>query len=254
MIWFKRSLIILALIAVWSLCSWAGLVNAYLLPAPWKIAVLTWEMVLDGSLWIHIRISLVRVVLGFGLAFCLAFPTAILVGLNRTCLELLETPLEFVRHIPPLATTPLLILWMGIGEASKLTIIVLATFFPIFLNTVSGVIQCDVRLIEVGHVLGLGRVSKIVRIILPSALPVIIVGMRLGLGYSWRALIGAELLAATAGLGYMIIDAEELARPDKVLVGIIIIGALGHLMDKGFSRASRLLIPWQEMQEGHGRP
>jgi sulfonate transport system permease protein len=249
----KRWLIFLVLAAVWSLCSLSGLVNAYLLPAPWKIASLAWGLLADRSLWHHIRTSMVRVILGFGVAFLLAFPAAILVGLNRTCLEILETPLEFVRHVPPLATTPLLILWMGIGEASKLSVIVLATFFPIFLNTVSGVTRCDTRLVEVGCVLGLGRFSRLTRIVLPSALPVIIVGMRIGLGYSWRALIGAELLAATAGLGYMIIEAEELARPDKVLVGIFAIGALGLLMDRGFSSACRRLIPWMEIREGHVR-
>lgn len=251
MTWVKRSLLIVLLVVAWSLCSMAGLVNTYLLPAPWKIVLLASNMVFDGSLWQHIRISLFRVILGFGIAFGLAFPLAVLVGLNRACFELLETPMEFIRHIPPLATTPLLILWLGIGEASKLTVIVLATFFPIFLNTISGVTQCDHKLIEVGHVLGVGRFDRIFRIILPAALPVIIVGMRLGLGYSWRALIGAELLAATAGLGYMIIEAEELARPDIVLVGIVTIGALGHMLDVLFSWLSRQLTPWQEEKAGH---
>jgi sulfonate transport system permease protein len=251
MIWAKRSLVILSLLAAWSLCAQAGLFNAYLLPPPWKIAALAGRMLLDGSLWQNIRISLLRVFAGFSIAFALAFPLAILVGLNRACFELLETPLEFVRHIPPLATTPLLILWLGIGEGSKLAVIVLATFFPIFLNTISGVTQCDKKLIEVGQVIGLGRVAQVVRIILPAALPVIIVGMRLGLGYSWRALIGAELLAATAGLGYMIIEAEELARPDIVLVGIIAIGALGHLLDGLFSKVTKRLIPWQAAEEIH---
>jgi sulfonate transport system permease protein len=253
MIWAKRAIVILSLLAAWSLCTQAGLFNAYLLPPPGKIAALAGRMLLDGSLWQNIRISLVRVMVGFGIAFALAFPLAVLVGLNRACFELLETPLEFVRHIPPLATTPLLILWLGIGEGSKLAVIVLATFFPIFLNTVSGVTQCDKGLIEVGHVLGLGRLERIRRIILPSALPVIIVGMRLGLGYSWRALIGAELLAATAGLGYMIIEAEELARPDIVLVGIIAIGLLGHLLDGLFSRVTRRLIPWQRAEAAYGQ-
>jgi sulfonate transport system permease protein len=248
MIWVKRSIVIVLIVAVWGICSRAGLVNDYLLPAPWKIGALAWDLACDGTLWRNIRISLYRVFLGFGITFCIAFPLAVLIGLSRLCLELLETPLEFVRHIPPLATTPLLILWLGIGEASKLAVIVLATFFPVFLNTISGVSQCDSKLIEVGQVLGLRPFERIVRIILPSALPVIIVGMRLGFGYSWRALIGAELLAATAGLGYMIIEAEELARPDIVLVGIITIGTLGHLLDAFFLKLSRRIIPWQDME------
>ncbi len=251
--WFKRFIVIVLIVAAWGFCSGMGLVNDYLLPPPWKIAALTWDMLIEGILWNHIQVSMQRVFEGFFITFGLAFPLAILVGLNRLCLELLETPLEFVRHIPPLATTPLLILWLGIGESSKLAVIVLATFFPIFLNTVNGVTRCDAKLIEVGQALGMGPIQRIGRIILPSALPVIITGMRLGFGYSWRALIGAELLAATAGLGYMIMEAEELARPDIVLVGIITIGTLGHLLDNVFLGLSRRLIPWQEMEPNHVR-
>jgi sulfonate transport system permease protein len=250
----KRSILIVLLIAIWSFLSADGLVNAFLLPAPWEIAALARDMLLDGSLLHNIRVSLLRVISGFSIAFGFAFPLAVLVGLNRVCFELFETPLEFIRHIPPLATTPLLILWLGIGESSKMAVIVLSTFFPVFLNTVNGVAHCDNKLIEVGHVLGLNRYKRIVRIILPAALPVIIVGMRLGLGYAFRALIGAELLAATAGLGYMIIEAEELARPDVVLVGIITIGALGHLLDVLFSRISSWLTPWQRATVDYGRP
>jgi sulfonate transport system permease protein len=244
MAWIKRIVPVVLILAAWSLGSCVGLANDYLLPAPWKIAAVAWKMLNEGRLAVHIGTSLVRVFIGFGITFALAFPLAMLVSLNQWCLELLEAPLEFIRHIPPLATTPLLILWLGIGETSKLAVIVLATFFPIFLNTVNGVTQCDIKLIEVGEAMGFGRIERIVRIILPSALPVIIVGMRLGFGYSWRALIGAELLAATAGLGYMIIEAEELARPDIVLVGIIVIGTLGYCLDALFSKLSRRLIPW----------
>ena len=253
MTWVKRSIALVLILGIWSFISTAGVVNDYLLPAPWKIGSLVWQMGCRKVFWQHILTSLYRVFLGFGITFVLAFPLAVIVGLKRICFELIETPLEFVRHIPPLATTPLLILWLGIGEASKLAVIVLATFFPIFLNTVNGVTQCDPKLIEVGRVLGLGPTARIVRIILPSALPVIIVGMRLGFGYSWRALIGAELLAASAGLGYMIIEAEELARPDIVIVGIIAIGVLGHLLDIIFRKLSKRLIPWQAREADHAR-
>jgi sulfonate transport system permease protein len=248
MTWAKRFTVLILIVVIWDLFSRAGLVNDYLLPGPRKTVVLAWKLIWEGTLWKHIQISLYRVFSGFGITFCLAFPLAIFFSLSPLCMEFFETPLELIRHVPPLATTPLLILWLGIGEASKLAVIVLATFFPIFLNTISGVSRCDSKLIEVGKVLGLGRFERLRRIIVPSALPVIIVGMRLGFGYSWRALIGAELLAAAAGLGYMIIEAEELARPDIVLVGIITIGILGHLIDALFMTLSRKLIPWQDME------
>lgn len=253
MYWLKKSILPVCIVLAWTLISAAEMVNPYLLPSPGKIALLACQMAMDGALWEHIRISLFRVFLGFGITFFMAFPLAVLVGLNKAAYELLEIPLEFIRHIPPLATTPILILWLGIGEASKLAVIVLATFFPIFLNTISGVSQCDKKLTEVGEVLGFTRAQKIFRIILPAALPVIIVGMRLGLGYSFRALIGAELLAASAGLGYMIIEAEELARPDIVLVGIISIGILGHFLDSVFFRITGFLIPWHTQENGHVR-
>ena len=122
--------------------------------------------------------------------------------------------------------------------------IVLSAFFPVFLNTVSGVANCDPKLIEVGKVLGYRPFDRLVRIILPAAFPSILVGLRLGIGYSWRALVGAELLAAAAGLGYMIIEAEQISRPDIVLVGIFTIGLLGLLIDVIFDRLSYRLMPW----------
>ena len=249
----KRSFIILIVLTVWTIGSLTDSINSYLMPAPWKVFFTASDMILTGDLFKNIQVSMCRVFIGFGITFSIAFPLAILVGLHKTVYEIFETPLEFIRHIPPLATTPILILWFGIGETPKLVIIILATFFPIFLNTVSGVVNCDQKLIEVGEMSGFGTFDKTIRIILPAALPAIIVGMRLGLGYSWRALIGAELLAAAAGLGYMIIEAEELARPDMVLVGIIVIGSLGHLLDTMFFRLSSLVIPWQGTKVNHAR-
>jgi sulfonate transport system permease protein len=129
----------------------------------------------------------------------------------------------------------MLILWFGIGEGSKLVIIVMATFFPIFLNTVQGVSQCDKRLLEVADVFGYTRPQELRYVVLPSALPYVLTGMRLGLGYSWRSLIAAELVAASSGLGYMILDAQQLSRPDVILVGILVIGCLGSIMDLSLS-------------------
>lgn len=120
---------------------------------------------------------------------------------------------------------------VGNREAPKIAVIILAAFFPIFLNTLNGVIGCDQKLLEVGHIFKFTAKEKFLKIILPSAMPSVIVGMRLGLGYSWRALIGAELIAASAGIGYMIMDAEQLSRPDIIIVGIMTIGVLGYLID-----------------------
>lgn len=225
------------------------LFNPYLIPPPWKVVGTAWKLIRNGMLFRHMAISFYRIVIGFAITFCLAFPMGLLVGLNKTSQAIWEAPLNFVRHIPPLAMTPILILWFGIGEPAKLTVIVLSAFFPVFLNTVSGVANCDQKLIEVGKVLGYRPFDRLARIILPAAFPSILVGLRLGIGYAWRALVGAELLAAAAGLGYMIIEAEQLSRPDIVLVGIFTIGLLGLLIDVIFDRLSDRLMPWYGGEE-----
>ena len=179
-------------------------------------------------------------------AFILAFPVAVLIGIVRPLEDYLTLTLEFIRHIPPIACIPMLILWLGIGEASKIAVIILAAFFPIFLNTLDGVINCDKKLLEVGDIFGFSEKDKFFKIILPSAMPSVIVGMKLGLGYSWRALIGAELIAASSGIGYMIMDAEQLSRPDIIIVGIITIGLLGYIIDLLFFSLTTRLPNWNK--------
>jgi sulfonate transport system permease protein len=242
-------LVVSAIIALWLAGSFAGIFNPYLIPPPWKVLGTAWGLIENGTLLRHMATSFFRIVAGFAITFCLAFPMGLLVGLNKTSRAIWEVPLNFIRHIPPLATTPILILWFGIGEAPKLTVIVLSAFFPVFLNTASGVANCDPKLVEVGKVLGYRAVDRLTRIILPAAFPSILVGLRLGIGYAWRALVGAELLAAAAGLGYMIIEAEQISRPDIVLVGIFTIGLLGLAIDIVFDWLSRRLMPWREEEK-----
>lgn len=139
---------------------------------------------------------------------------------------------------------PLIILWFGIDEGSKLVIIFLASFFPLFLNTYSGIKGCDRKLLEVGTSLHFTAWQQARLIQLPAALPSIAVGLQLSLGYSWRALIGAELIAASSGIGYMILDAEQMSRPDIVLVGLFAIGIVGSLIDWLFLALTNKLLPW----------
>lgn len=237
-----------ALLLIWAACSQAALWNAYVLPSPGSVVGAARTMLENGSLQKHILVSLYRVFAGFSLALLLAFPLGIILGTRPRCQAIFHPMLEFIRHVPPLAVMPMLILWFGIGEMPKLLIVVLATFFPIFLNTLHGVAHCDGRLIEVGKSFAMSRQDIFRRIILPAALPAVLVGMRLGLGYSWRALVGAELIAASSGIGYMILDAEQLARPDIVLVGVLAIGIVGSIIDWGFFRLTRKMIPWKESE------
>ena len=145
-----------------------------------------------------------------------------------------EYLVEFFKNVPPLSMIPLLILWCGIGETTKTVIIVLASFFPMYLSIEKGFKGCDYKLLEVGESFGYNRFRKFTHIILPSATSDILVGMRIGMGYSWRAIIGAEMVAASTGLGHMILFAQRMSRTDKVIVGILVIGMVGLWVDKLF--------------------
>ena len=238
----------LGLLALWLTGSQLEWWNRYLIPSPAEVLRMGFRQLADGELARHVLVSLARVGAGFSVAFCFAFPLAALLGVQRRYLAWVQPTLEFIRHIPPLAAIPMLILWFGIGEAPKVLVVVLATFFPIFLNTLHGIVQCDERLLEVGRSFQLSDWSIFRRIVFPAALPSIIVGMRLGLGYSWRAIVGAELIAASSGIGYMILDAEQLSRPDVVVLGMLIIGIVGSVVDWVFFRLAKKITPWTEKE------
>ncbi|MCT4619526.1 MAG: ABC transporter permease [Marinisporobacter sp.] len=231
---------------IWWTGSTLGFWNAYIIPSPEKVGKAFIILLKKRILMKHVMVSLYRALLGFTISFVGAFSLAILLSLSKKLLTLLERILDFMRHIPPMALIPMLILWFGIGEMSKLAVIVLATFFPIFLNTLSGIINCDSKLIEVGKVFGFSKLHIYRKIIFPQAMPSIMVGARLGFGYSWRALIGAEIIAASSGLGYMILDAEQLSRPDIMIVGIFTIGILGSIMDYILFKCTNRLLHWNK--------
>lgn len=221
----------LALLLFWQIGSTHFWWNAYILPPPADVAHTLIQLTASGQLARHVAVSVMRVALGFFIAAGLALPLGILLGLSRPAGAFCRIALEFFRNVPPLALLPMLILWFGIGETSKLVIVVLATFFPIFLNTLAAIARPDCSLLELGRVFGLSRLAVFWHLRLPMAIPSIYTGLRIGLGYSWRSLIGAEMIAAAAGLGWLILDGEEMARPDVVLAGIFTIGALGFAAD-----------------------
>jgi sulfonate transport system permease protein len=239
----KSLAVLAALLGVWALVSRAGLFSAYVLPGPGKVWKAFLGMAASGELLRSVLASLSRVLIGFGISFALAFGLGVAAGLFPRANPYYRHILEFLRHVPPMSLIPLLILWFGIGETSKIIIIVLTAFFPIFLNTNAGLAGCDPKLIEVGEVLGMSGAERFFKIRLPAALPSVLVGMRIGLGYSWRAIVGAEMVAAASGLGYMILDAQALSRSDKVIVGILLIGLIGFATDALFALAIRRLTP-----------
>lgn len=250
---FLKGLFIPAvLLLLWLGVAKLRLISFYIIPPPEQVLATALGLLANGTLFKHLSTSFYRVMAGFGISFLFAFPLAVLLGMNRRLAPYINPPVEFVRHIPPLACIPMLILWFGIGEASKLAVIIMAAFFPIFLNTLNGISQCDSKLLEVGDAFGLSGREKFCRIIFPASLPAIIVGMRLGLGYSWRALIGAELVAASAGIGYMILDAEQISRSDIVIIGILTIGLVGYSIDYLFLKIAQYGMPWAQRTADNG--
>jgi len=225
----------------WQILAESGLISAYLLPSPLAVGQTAVAMWRSGDLPGHIKTSLFHVAAGFGLSTLAGFFFAGLATRFTLVRELIEAPFSLFRMIPPLAMIPLLILWLGIGGATQMAIIVLACFFPIFLSTRDGLCRVGEAHRELARSLNLSTWVYATRIVIPSAVPSIITGLRLAFGYSWRALIGAELIASSSGLGYLIMDAQDMMRTDKVLVGILTIGLLGWALDSLFSKATTRL-------------
>ncbi len=222
------------IIAAWLVVSSLEIFNPYVLPSPAKVFSSFLKMLQSGELYADIAISFGRVLKGFLIAFGLAFVLGMFRYFVATAGKYYEYLVDFFRNVPPLSMIPLLILWCGIGENTKTIIIVLASFFPMYLSIVKGLTGCDKRLLEVGDVFGYTSFEKFWKIVLPYAFADILVGMRIGMGYSWRAIIGAEMVAASTGLGHMILFAQQMSRTDKVIVGIFVIGIVGLVTDKLF--------------------
>ena len=223
------------LLLLWFVAAKLEVWNAYLLPPPWKVADAFVTMWQRGEITASVLVSLRRVLIGLGISFALAFLTSLLTAYRPNQAEYLRQIINFMRNVPPLAVISLLILWFGIGETPKIIVIVLASFFPIYMNISKGFLECDRKLIEVGRSMGFSEKKVFWKICLPYAREDILVGLRTGLGYSWRALIGAEMIAASSGLGYMIVYAQQMSRSDKVLIGIFLIGIIGCISDMLFS-------------------
>ena len=245
---FAQIATILGLLALWQIASSSGWVNAYLLPSPLRVAAALLDAGERGVLERHVAASLLRVLVGFGITVVLALPLAVLASFAPRLTSAFNPLLNFLRNIPPLALIPVLILWLGIGEGSKLALIVLTSFFPVFMGAVTGLGNVDPRLLEMGRSLGFSRLRILQRIMLPESVPSLLNGLRLGLGFSWRSIIGAEMIAASSGLGYWILDAEEMARIDVVFAGIFAIGILGILIDRAAYRAAARLLPWADVR------
>jgi sulfonate transport system permease protein len=228
-----------------------GWLPSYQMPAPSEIAVTLTDLA-EGALWKHLGASLARVLLGFAIGASLALVFAAWVGLSRNAEAYLEPTFAGLRSIPSLAWVPLLLLWLGIDETSKIVLIAIGAFFPVYVNGVAAIRDIDRKLVEVGQMYGFSRRRLVRRILLPAALPGLFTGLRSGLSLAWMFLVAAELIAATKGLGYLLSDGRETSRPDIVLAAIIVLALLGKVSDGLLAALEKRCLAWRDTFNGQG--
>ena len=241
-------LTLVALVAIWWAVTATGMIEPLFLPPPSAVLQKGWMLVttgyMDSTLWQHLGASLSRIGLGLGFAVLTAVPVGIAIGANRIARGVLDPLIEFYRPIPPLAYLPLIVIWCGIGELSKVLLIYLAIFAPIAIATATGVRTVDPAKLRAAQSLGATRAQLIRHVILPSALPDILTGVRIGLGVGWSTLVAAELIAATSGLGFMVQSAAQFLVTDVVVLGILVIALIAFAMEMSLRALQRKLVPW----------
>jgi NitT/TauT family transport system permease protein len=236
---------LVALLVLWELVTRTGRIPALFLPSPLGVIDAGVEMVRSGELVSHIATSLRRIVLGFGLGALGGVSVGLAVGFSSVA-EAVGNPLIAATFpIPKIALLPLLILWLGIGETSKVAVITLGVFFPMAINTYTGVRTADPLLIRAAASFGAGRWSLIRKVLLPSALPMIFAGLKLGAGTALLLLVAAEMIAANAGIGFLILHAQNLMETTKLMVGIVLLSLLGVASHWLLVRLERAAIPWK---------
>ena len=244
--WALPALVLLG----WELASAIGWLSARVLPEPLAVLGAFWNLARTGELWQHVAVSSGRALLGLAIGGGLGLALGLLTGSFRLAETLLDTTFQMVRNIPALALIPLVILWFGIDESAKLFLVSVGVFFPIYLNTFHGIRSVDPGLIEMARSYGLRGFALHRQVILPGALPSILVGLRFSLGLMWVILIVAETISAQAGIGYLTMNAREFLQTDVVLVGILLYAALGKLADVAARALERALLRWHPGYQG----
>ncbi len=247
-----RYLLILWAIVLWQIASSSGIIPANRLPSPLTIIRGFAELGTEGlppgfTLTGHCVGSLKRVLIGVTIALLTALPLGMVMGYWARARDLLTPFVEMIRPIPPLAWVPIAILWFGIGDRSASFIIFLGAFFPILLNTIGGVLSINKRLIESSVILGAKKGALFTKVLAPGAMPSIITGVRIALGIGWMTLVAAEFTGVKSGygLGYMIMTARDIQRPDQIIAGMAVIGAIGYSMDMVIKRIEAKVLRWR---------
>lgn len=246
----KVSLATIAVLLLgWTLVTNLGLIKPLFLPSPQAVALQFWEYLTgqanDKPLWQHFLASILRVAAAFWLAVATAVPIGIAMGMSRIARGIFDPPIEFYRPLPPLAYLPLIIIWFGIDEIPKVLLIYLACFAPLALAARSGMKGAAQEQINAAYSMGASYWQVVRHVVLPSALPEILVGMRIAIGFGWTTLVAAEMVAANVGLGQMVLNASNFLRTDIVIMGILVIGVVAYLFDLLMRWVERKLVPWK---------
>ena len=243
-LWLISWLVPALLVLVWELAARSGLLSPQVLPAPTKVLATAQELVQEGRLLSDLGVSLLRAAVGFAIGGLVGFSLGTLVGFSRLAEALVDRSVQMVRAIPFLALLPLVIVWFGVDDGGKVFLVALGVSFPIYINTVLGIRQVDPKLLELGRVTGLSNGALVRRIVLPGALPSILTGVRYALATAWLALVVAETIATSSGIGFLAMDAREFLRTDVIVLAIVIYALIGISADGVTRWLERRFLAW----------
>jgi sulfonate transport system permease protein len=228
----------------WEISSRGGWLSSRVLPEPLAVAEAAWGLMRTGEMWTDVKVSALRALGGFAIGGGIGFVLGLGTGLFKPLEAALDSTIQMIRNIPALAMIPLVILWFGIEEEAKLFLVALGVFFPVYINTFHGIRSVDANLVEMAKSYGVRGFALYRDVVLPGALPSILVGVRFALGLMWVMLIVAETISAQSGIGYMTMNAREFMQTDVVVVGILLYALLGKLADMLARGLERWLLPW----------
>ena len=236
----------LGIAVLWELIVWLGYSNGRLVPPPSRVFATLVELAQSGELARHIIATLTRVGLGFGFGVIAGTLLGAISGYWVLARRLLDPTVQALRAIPSLAWVPLFVLWLGIFETSKIVLIAVGVFFPVYLGVMGAILAVDRKIVEVGRIFRLSGPAMIRRILLPAVLPAYVVSLRVGLGLGWMFVVAAELIGASEGLGYLLLDGQQLGKPAQILAAIVIFAILGKLTDWLIEIAALPFLRWQD--------
>lgn len=238
------ALLPLVILAIWQILSTNGSFSPSQLPQPGDVVGAAVDLAGRGTLWGHVAISVQRVFTGFAIGAILGIALGSAVGLSQTVSRLLQPTIGALRAVPSLAWVPLLLIWMGIYEEPKITLVAIGAFFPVFTTVAAGLAAVDRNLLEVGKAYGFKGPKLVTKILLPAAAPTIFSGLRLGLAQAWLFLVAAELIASSQGLGFLLLDSQNTARTDVLFMAIVFLALLGKLSDVIIALIEKRTLRW----------